>query len=215
MIHEDDLYECPECGSESIEILRWTDDMALREYAKAVCDCGFSDEESYMFEDVEEMKQQRCPRCSELLQHEGGEEFCIGFGCDYYRNLYNIHESTTENDTSTDDIERIDGVQYATEFGSKLRVVFDHNASTNAIRKTEDITGCSGKIGAIQEHLVSVDYPKDHLQTDTRQTGRVECPRCGSEVPEGDLQEYDPNEPVCSNCREELGRMDYYSSRTG
>jgi len=32
--------------------------------------------------------RERCPKCGESLVHESRdplEEFCIGFGCDYYR----------------------------------------------------------------------------------------------------------------------------------
>lgn len=49
MIHEDRLHEveCPACGSDEIIIHRWTDDEGYRERAKAICECGFTAEDSW------------------------------------------------------------------------------------------------------------------------------------------------------------------------
>jgi len=64
---------------------------------------------------------------------------------------------------ASDDIRHIDGVQYVTVWGGKVRVVFEHNAQSDAIQQVEEITQCSGKIGATQEHLACIDYPEQCL----------------------------------------------------
>ena len=47
--------------------------------------------------DIDDIKRERCPRCSELLRHEDGQEYCIGFGCEYRRDLHEhlaLHRTT-------------------------------------------------------------------------------------------------------------------------
>lgn len=60
-------------------------------------------------------------------------------------------------------IKCVDGVSYAVEFGNDYRVVFKHNADSTAIHEVENITGCSGSIGATQEHHACIDYPIDEV----------------------------------------------------
>ena len=72
---------------------------------------------------------------------------------------------------SEGDIERIDGVQYVAVWDGKVRVVFEHNAKSDAIQRVEDITQCSGKIGATQEHLACIDYPEQCLETEADRDG--------------------------------------------
>ena len=62
-----------------------------------------------------------------------------------------------------DYIDRMDGVQYATSYGNRVRVVFSHNAPSSAIREVEDTVGCRGMVGATQEHLACIDYLKEEI----------------------------------------------------
>ncbi len=55
-----------------------------------------------------------------------------------------------------------DGVQYATQNGNKIRVVFKHNADASVIEQVSDLFPTSkGELGATQEHLACVDYVQD------------------------------------------------------
>jgi len=67
------------------------------------------------------------------------------------------------SDTIQDEVERLRGVQYAVEYGSSLRVVFAHNADTTAVHSVNNLLGCTGELGATQEHLPSADYPLDQI----------------------------------------------------
>lgn len=61
---------------------------------------------------------------------------------------------------------RTEGVQYVTEYFGHYRVVFDHNADSTAIHTVERHTGCSGRVGATQEHLPYVEYPIEEVDAD-------------------------------------------------
>ncbi len=66
-----------------------------------------------------------------------------------------------------DEIERLDGVQYTTTHGSKLRVVFQHRADSWVIQVVHKITGCRGELAATQQHLPCVEFEQDDIKGDT------------------------------------------------
>lgn len=60
-------------------------------------------------------------------------------------------------------LDDVSDILYVTTYGSKIRVVFDHNSSTRSVRDLDDYVGRPGKIAATQEHNVCVEYPADSL----------------------------------------------------
>jgi len=60
-------------------------------------------------------------------------------------------------------VKRLDGVQYVTEYAGHYRVVFKHHADSTTIHEAERIVGCSGRVGATQEHMAFVEYPFDEV----------------------------------------------------
>lgn len=57
------------------------------------------------------------------------------------------------------ELDEISDILYVTTYGKKIRVVFDHNASTRSVRHLDDYVGRPGKLGATQEHEPYVEYP--------------------------------------------------------
>jgi len=64
---------------------------------------------------------------------------------------------------AVESVKRLDGVQYVTEYSGHYRVVFKHHADSTTIREVGRLLGCSGRIGATQEHMAFVEYPFDEV----------------------------------------------------
>ena len=60
--------ECPECGSESIEVMQW--DEPMKSHVKAVCGCGFEHQENYT---AREMQSRRVEGPVEHVMYEDGD----------------------------------------------------------------------------------------------------------------------------------------------
>lgn len=63
-------------------------------------------------------------------------------------------------------IRRLDGVMYVTEYSGNYRVVFQYDADSTTIRKIERLTGCAGRLGATQEHNPFAEYPIQEVNAD-------------------------------------------------
>jgi hypothetical protein len=60
----------------------------------------------------------------------------------------------------TNIIEQLNGVQYVTERGSKIRVVFAYRATFTDIQRVEKQFETTGVLGATQEHMACIEYDK-------------------------------------------------------
>lgn len=62
-----------------------------------------------------------------------------------------------------EEIEQLSEVAYVMSRGSRVTIVFEHNASSNVIHEVEEIVGCSGELSATQMHEPRMEYPESYF----------------------------------------------------